>query len=52
MTAQGILYGVWVVIADGEKALYLVNQGDEYKINLAVRRKKELENPKPPRPLP
>ncbi|WP_291733449.1 host attachment family protein [Leisingera sp. F5] len=46
MTAKGIPNRAWVLIADGEKALYLVNQGDEHNINLTVRRKQEQENPK------
>ncbi|AHD02527.1 host attachment protein [Leisingera methylohalidivorans] len=46
MAVKGIPSGAWVLIADGEKALYLVNQGDEQNIHLTVRRKEEQDNPK------
>lgn len=40
-----LLEGTWVLVADGEKALFLVNDGDaDYPI-LNVRRKEEHENP-------
>ncbi|MBM9594328.1 baeRF12 domain-containing protein [Roseitranquillus sediminis] len=35
----------WVLVADGEKALFLVNDGDEEYPVLTVRRKEEHENP-------
>ena len=35
----------WVLIADGEKALFLVNEGDAEIPVLNVRRKEEHENP-------
>lgn len=43
---KGVPHGTWVLIADGEKALYLVNKGDEQDIHLDLRRKEEQENPK------
>lgn len=43
---KGVPHGAWVLIADGEKALYLVNKGDEQDIHLDLRRKEEQENPK------
>ncbi|MCK0150061.1 host attachment family protein [Marivita sp. S6314] len=42
---KGVPNGTWVLIADGEKALYLVNEGDEQDIHLTVRHKDEQENP-------
>lgn len=38
--------GTWVLVADGEKALFLENHGDAEAPNLRVRRKEEQENPK------
>ena len=35
----------WVVVADGEKALFLFNEGDEVYPNLKVFREMEHENP-------
>ncbi|TPW32724.1 host attachment family protein [Pararhizobium mangrovi] len=35
----------WVVVADGEKALFLVNDGDELHPNLRVFRDLEQDNP-------
>ncbi|MCI2394021.1 host attachment family protein [Aliiroseovarius sediminis] len=35
----------WVLIADGEKALFLINEGDEKYPNLQVIRKDEQDNP-------
>lgn len=46
MTTTGLPQGAWVVIADGEKALFLVNDGDDQDMNLVLRRKEEHENPK------
>ena len=37
--------GAWVLVADGEKALFLENEGDTQDYNLKVRRKEEHENP-------
>lgn len=37
--------GAWVLVADGEKALFLVNDGDESHLDLRVMRKDEQENP-------
>lgn len=37
--------GDWVLLADGEKALFLVNDGDEQDLNLNVVRLEEQENP-------
>ena len=38
--------GTWVLVADGEKALFLENHGDAEDPNLRVRRKEEHHNPK------
>lgn len=46
MRKSGLPSKAWVVVADGEKALFLVNQGDEIDMNLALREKDEQENPK------
>jgi protein required for attachment to host cells len=43
---SGLPQGAWVVIADGEKALFLVNWGDDDDMNLVVRDRSEQENPK------
>ncbi|QCO57762.1 host attachment protein (plasmid) [Pseudorhodobacter turbinis] len=37
--------GGWVLVADGEKALFLINDGDENNLDLRVIRKDEQENP-------
>lgn len=37
--------GTWVLVADGEKALFLRNDGDEQDLNLNVVREEEQENP-------
>lgn len=37
--------GDWVLLADGEKALFLANAGDEIDMNLEVLRKREQDNP-------
>jgi protein required for attachment to host cells len=42
---SGLKTGTWVLIADGEKALFLENVGDEQDMNLQVIRKEEHENP-------
>jgi len=38
-------HGLWVVVADGEKALFLRNQGDNKFPNLEVVHEMEQENP-------
>ena len=38
-------HGAWIVVADGEKALYLVNAGTPAELNLEVVREKEIDNP-------
>jgi len=45
MAGQSLPQGAWVVIADGEKALILVNEGDAQNINLVLRRKEAQDNP-------
>jgi protein required for attachment to host cells len=40
-----LAHGIWVLIADGEKALFLRNEGDAAYPNLQVVRKVEEENP-------
>ena len=42
----GLPHKAWVLIADGEKALFLVNEGDDQDMNLVVREKEEQENPR------
>jgi protein required for attachment to host cells len=42
---SGVPQDAWVVIADGEKVLYLVNKGDDMDMNLVVRDKEEQDNP-------
>ena len=37
--------GTWVLIADGEKALFLENVTDDHNVHLEVIRKEEQENP-------
>lgn len=46
MRKSGLPSGAWVVVADGEKALVLVNDGDDIDMNLRVVRKDEQDNPK------
>lgn len=41
-----IKHGTWVLIADGEKALFLENQTDGENPHLKVIRKEEQDNPK------
>lgn len=45
MTEIRLKHGTWVVVADGEKALFLKNQGDTKYPNLEVVREMEQENP-------
>ena len=42
---SGITNGTWVLIADGEKALFLENIGDADYPNLEVRRIEQQDNP-------
>lgn len=42
---SGLNTGTWVLIADGEKALFLENIGDEQDMHLNVIRKEEQDNP-------
>lgn len=42
---SGVPADTWVVIADGEKVLYLVNKGDDMDMNLVVRDTEEQDNP-------
>ena len=37
--------GAWVLVADSEKALFMVNDGDEVTLDLRVIRKDEQDNP-------
>lgn len=46
MRSAGLPPNAWVLVADGEKALFLVNKGDKQDMNLTVRQKEEQENPK------
>lgn len=45
MTHINLKHGIWVLVADGEKALFLKNQGDTKYPNLEVVREMEQENP-------
>lgn len=45
MRRSGLPQGTWVVVADGEKALFLVNEGDNIDMQLVVHRKDEQDNP-------
>ena len=45
MRNGGLPHHAWVIVADGEKALFLVNKGDDQDMHLAVRDKDEQENP-------
>ena len=42
----GVPNNAWVLIADGEKALFLKNLTDEHDPHLEVVRKEEQDNPK------
>ena len=44
-TADRIDTGTWIVVADGEKALFLENTGDDRDYNFRVRRIEEQDNP-------
>ncbi|MDY8110378.1 host attachment family protein [Fulvimarina sp. 2208YS6-2-32] len=45
MSSVKIGYETWVLIADGEKALFLKNLGDEELPNFEIQRVEEQENP-------
>ena len=45
MSTITIPHDAWVVVADGEKALFLRNQGDDEHIFLDVFREEEIDNP-------
>jgi protein required for attachment to host cells len=45
MDGLKVSHGGWVVVADGEKALFLTNEGDGKFPNLTVMRLMEEENP-------
>jgi|SRR6056297_2839380 len=45
MPKSGLPQGAWVLVADGEKALFLVNKGDDEDMHLIVRDKEEKDNP-------
>ena len=45
MTGVRLKHGVWVIVADGEKALFLKNEGDATYPNLNVVRELHEENP-------
>lgn len=45
MAAAPIDYETWILVADGEKALFLQNKGDAEIPNFQVRRVEEHENP-------
>ncbi|MEO1362328.1 MAG: host attachment family protein [Pseudomonadota bacterium] len=45
MRKSGLPQGTWVIVADGEKALFLKNQGDDMDMDLTVIRKDEQDNP-------
>lgn len=45
MRKSGLPQNALVLVADGEKALFLTNQGDEIDMQLVVRRKEEQDNP-------
>lgn len=45
MPKSGLPQDAWVLVADGEKALFLVNKGDEQDMHLIVRNKEEKDNP-------
>ena len=44
MRNTGLPQGAWVIVADGEKALFLENIGDAQDMNLSVLSKDEYEN--------
>lgn len=44
MRKSGLPHRTWVVIADGEKALILVNEGDDEDMNLVLHRNEQHDN--------
>jgi protein required for attachment to host cells len=46
MRKTGLPHRSWVVIADGEKALILVNEGDDEDMNLVLHRTEQQDNPR------
>lgn len=45
MSGKKLPHKAWVVVADGEKALFMVNEGDDQDFNLRVMRKDAQDNP-------
>lgn len=45
MSQIKLQHKAWVVVADGEKALFMINDGDDLNFNLRVMRKDEQDNP-------
>jgi protein required for attachment to host cells len=45
MDHVNLKHGLWIVVADGEKALFLKNEGDALAPNFRVVREMEQENP-------
>lgn len=45
MHKSGLPQGAWVIVADGEKALVFINDGDDQDMNLVLRRKETQDNP-------
>ena len=45
MSDISIPHDAWVVVADGEKALFMRNEGDGEHLNLEVFREEEIDNP-------
>jgi protein required for attachment to host cells len=45
MNGRRLKHGVWVLVADGEKALFLRNEGDAQYPNLQVMREMQEDNP-------
>ena len=45
MSTITIPHDAWVVVADGEKALFMRNEGDDEHIYLDVFREEEIDNP-------
>ena len=45
MSNVTIPHDAWVIVADGEKALFMRNEGDAEHLNLEVFREEEIDNP-------
>lgn len=45
MSLDNLTNGTWVLIADGEKALFLVNHGDQDLLDLRIHDEEKQENP-------